>query len=99
MEFFSLIFSTEIKNNIIKWTNARYHTWNAKQKVKKCYHQVKWVDLCEDEFNTFIGIILLMGIIILPTLQDYWIASKLFGIFGVREIMSRYRFKMIKRFL
>jgi hypothetical protein len=40
-----------------------------------------------------------MGIVVLPSIEDYWTLSKLFGIDGVKEVMSRDRFKQIKRFL
>uniref|UniRef100_A0A1B6LW93 PiggyBac transposable element-derived protein domain-containing protein n=1 Tax=Graphocephala atropunctata TaxID=36148 RepID=A0A1B6LW93_9HEMI len=58
----------------------------------------KWKDLSVDELWIFIGLLLHMGIIQMPRLQDYWKQSKLF-ISVFPKYMSRDRFLAILRCL
>ena len=57
-----------------------------------------WNCLEMDELNTFLGLLLLMGIIYLPALHLYWSKDELYHcpIFG--ECMTRDRWKTILRF-
>lgn len=58
----------------------------------------KWKPISVSEFQTFIGVILLMGIIKLNRLTDYWKRHYLFD-FKLQNYMSRNRFFMILRAL
>jgi len=79
-QFFSLIFTNDLIENIKNWTNQR-----AKEKidnfVRRKQEKSLWNDITSDEMRSFIRCILTMGILKLPSLQMYWdTKSKLFSI-------------------
>jgi len=91
-EFFSLIFSEGLITNIMNWTNkkARSKIDNASRRKQK---KLLWEDITLVEMHSFIGCILTMGIMKLPSIKMYWSTqSKLFSIAGIREIMTQQRF-------
>ena len=95
LQFFSLIFSEDTVENIIKWTNVRAKSRidNANRRKQK---KAIWRDLYLEEMNTFIGCILAMGIIKLPNFEMYWSKdTRLFTVSGISELISQQRFKDI----
>ena len=94
-EFFSLIFTPELMENIRKWTDKR-----AKEKInntirrkqKKCL----WRELTLTEMKTFVGSLLTMGIVKLPNLRMYWnTQTRLFANSGIHDIITFQRFQDI----
>ena len=53
-----------------------------------------WSDLSVDEFKTWLGPYLAMGIVKQPSLRDYWDQSPLTQTPGIAEVMTRNRFFM-----
>lgn len=85
VEFFELFLNNRMMDLIIIETN-RYG--NEKNN--------NWSTLSENEFKKFLSICLLMGIMRLPTLRDYWSEKYFFGSEPVgSKFMSRNRFEDI----
>jgi len=94
-EFFSLIFSQDLVQNLADWTNLR-----AKKKIDNAKRRrdcrITWSKVTLDGMNAFIGCLLCMGIVRMPSCKMYWQQkTKLFSVAGMREILSEQRFKDI----
>jgi len=63
-------------------------------------HARKWWDVTVDEIKSFIGLLILMGILRLPRLDMYWQTSNFYiATFGISQVMTGERFEQIYRFL
>lgn len=60
---------------------------------------VHWVPVDVDEMKSFVGLLLLMGIVHKPTLPDYWSLDDLIYTPVFSQVMKRNRFYLILRFL
>ena len=58
-----------------------------------------WEHLSSEEFIAFLGIIIAMGILKLPTVRDYWCRKSIFCSTDIAAIMPRNRFEAILRHL
>jgi hypothetical protein len=95
MYYFRLFFNDELLNNIVVETN-RY----ARRKISELHLSPRsiwsrWSDVPVHEMKVFLGLIINMGIVLLPDLKDYcsseWTTQvKFFG-----DVMSRIRFLQI----
>ena len=56
---------------------------------------ISWEDISEDEMKSFVGIKLAMGIVLLPSLRDYWSTNPLLGTPGIVKGMGRNQFQSI----
>ncbi|CAG2195785.1 unnamed protein product [Mytilus edulis] len=59
----------------------------------------QWIDVTLAEMRTFIGLLLLMGIIQKPSIESYWSTNCLFNTPSFANAMSRNRFQLILKFL
>ena len=59
----------------------------------------KWRQVSKDEMRKFIGLVLHMGLVSMPTYKHYWKKDKLFQNNFFPSVMSRERFQLIMRFL
>ena len=59
----------------------------------------KWHPTCNEEMKLFIGMILLMGVHKLPTVEDYWSKSPLLHVDAISKCMPILRFKALLRCL
>ena len=57
----------------------------------------KWTPVTLVEMRAFIGLILYMGLVRLPTYEMYWSNEELFQL-GIKKVMSRDRFQLILSF-
>jgi len=94
-EFFALIFSEQVFEDLTSWTNKKASTKidnSQRRKQKKSL----WSNLSYQEMKAFVGILLAMGIIKLPNYRMYWDKlTKLFSVPGINEIMTEQRFEDI----
>lgn len=98
VDFFRLLFDEEFQNLIVQETNA-YAILVLFSSSSEQSRIANWKTLTVEEFQVFIGLLLHMGTIQLPKLQDYWKTDRLFNIPIFREQMSRNRFLLILRCL
>ena len=78
-DFFEQIWSEDTFKHIARQTNVY-----AAQKGTP-----NWEDVSEDEMKSFLGIHLAMGVVQLPSLQDYWSTHPLVGTPGIVRGMSQ----------
>ena len=65
------------------------------QKLTKRSKPHQWRPTTDEEMFTFLGIILEMGLLQMPEIDNYWSKSKLFGSEVIRNTMSRDRFELL----
>ncbi|KAL6466561.1 hypothetical protein MHYP_G00243650 [Metynnis hypsauchen] len=89
LELFQLFFSMEVVSGLCSNTNKNAAL--QKQKGKK----YKWEPVEISEFLKFCGILVFMGIIRSPRIQDYWRTDNVWQTPFVRKVMGRERFQAI----
>ncbi|XP_066517969.1 piggyBac transposable element-derived protein 4-like [Hoplias malabaricus] len=89
LELFQLFFSMETIASLCNNTNK-----NAKIKKEKG-KKYKWEPVETGEFMKFCGILVYMGIIRCPRIQDYWRSDNVWQTPFVRKVMGRERFQAI----
>lgn len=57
-----------------------------------------WQDVCYEEVLAFIGIVIAMGLVQLPSLDDYWASVGIFNNPWFRSVLSRKRFRQISKY-
>ena len=87
LEVFQLFFTTVIFGSIVEQTKSF-----ALQKGKK-------LDLCVEELMAFLGINIVMGMMHLPQVSDYWSTNKILATPWFPAIMARDRFYNLLRYL
>ena len=58
-----------------------------------------WMQITLQELKAYIGICILMGLVPLPELSDYWTSDPYFHYAPIAERISRHRFMEITRYL
>ena len=92
LALFHLTFPQKIVEILIRQTN-HYHV----QAVAKGSEETKlpWNDVVIEEMYAFLGIVIAMGIIILPEIRDYWCKSSILNLPWFSSVLSRNRFDQI----
>lgn len=85
IDYFNRYFDSEIIKKIVDETNLY-----AEQKNEK-----NWTPLTQEELQAFLGILIMMGINKLPTLELYWSSDPFFNNQEISSIMPVKRFKKI----
>ena len=101
--FFKLFFTEEIIDTIVAETNRYAHQQNANRARK----DGSWfaehgnaTDLTPEELKAFLGILILMGIIKLPSLKSRWNEDEpYFYQPNIAKVMTRDRFLAIMRYI
>ena len=63
-------------------------------------HARPWYDTTVPEMKAFVGMLIIMGIVVLPQLELYWTMSHpLIATSGIASVMPRVRFEQLFRFL
>lgn len=83
--FFSRYFSDEVMDHILEQTNLY-----ASQK-----HSPNWEPVTRADIDAFLGIIILMGIHVLPSIDLYWSSDPFFRVDEIAQVMTCKRFKKI----
>ena len=55
----------------------------------------KWYNTCVMEIDLFLGIIIAMGVHVLPSIANYWSTDSLLGVPGISSGMPIDRFKAL----
>lgn len=87
--YFELFFDVEVMDNIMIQTNKYAEQENARN----------WTPVTVNELKAFLGIIIQMGIHVLPTIEDYWSSNPLLQVVEIAETMTLQRFQKILKFL
>ena len=92
-DVFKMIITDEIFQLFVVETNRYAEQEKNKSKFKKS--RIKdWKDTNQEEMEIFIGCIMWMGIISLPSISSYWSKKNLYEN-NPRKVMSRNRFQML----
>ena len=96
LDLFSRYFTDDIWDLLVTETN-RYAASIRSQNTHT--HPRPWYDVTMEEMKAFIGVVMLMGICRLPTIEMYWSANHPLITPGISNTMPRIRFEQILRFL
>ena len=94
LECFHLFLTPEFYDDLLLQTNLY-----ANQEREAHNDTTPLTPISREELMAFIGINIAMGIISLPTLNDYWSTDPILAHAWFRTIMSRNRFRQILRFI
>jgi len=98
IEFYKLIVSDDILNNIVLETNKYAAQQKASKLVSPFSRLTKWTDTNITEISQLFGLLLWTVLVRLPSYELYWSNSPLFSTnFG--KIMSRNRFEILLQML
>ncbi|XP_007548905.1 piggyBac transposable element-derived protein 4-like [Poecilia formosa] len=88
-ELFLLFFSADTVKTICDNTN-KYAAKNQARGKK-----YKWVKINTDELYKFLGLLIYMSLVQLPSVQDYWKQNHFLSVLTPAKVMSRDRFRTI----
>ena len=92
LQLFQLFFTTELMTIVVNQTNEY-----ARLCLKEKYD--KWDKISFDELHAYFGFMVLMGMVNLPSIRDYWRKDETFNYRPLTTRISRTRFLQIHRFL
>ena len=92
-EIFSLFFTPTIMSNIVEESNKYAKQMMGEEKY------AKWTPITERELKAYFGFCILMGIVSLPSLDDYWKKDPLLNYSPISSRISRDRFRDIRRYI
>lgn len=98
IDFFLLFFDDRFLNLIVESTNEYAVTLFLSEKTHVQSRINEWKNLTVSELKTFLGLLILSGIIQLPKLTDYWSTHRFYKS-PFSKYMSRNRFLIILRCL
>ena len=94
LECFHLFLPQDFYENVLQQTNLYADQTRASE------HNIRpWIPVFIEELMAFIGLVIAMGVISLPSYRDYWSTDPVTAHFWFRRIMSQNRFMEIKRYL
>ena len=99
MDFYNLFLTDELIDLMTAETN-RYaeQEIDRHRPLRRNSRYKSWKPVDSVEMKKFIGILYLMGIVRLPTIELYWSRDVLYRFNGFTSVMSRNRFQEILRF-
>ena len=90
---FELIFDRDFINHIVVETNRYARTIMGEDRYRK------WDKVEANDMYAFFGIMIMMGLVELPSLYNYWQRDSLFHCPAIAERMARDRFLEIHKYL
>lgn len=94
LDYFMLFFCASIWDLLVVQTNI-YHGQSVSAKPSS----MPWTDVDVAEMQAFLGLVIAMGVVKLPQMEDYWSTNPILHHPWFRSVMSRDRFKQILRYL
>jgi hypothetical protein len=97
MQYFELLFNEEFVNHIVTETNCyAQHEINQQRPLRHSSRLNNWKAVTQEEMRIFVGLLLQMGPIVLPTLSHYWLTTNvLYKTSLWSSCTSRNRFQVI----
>ena len=96
---YKLFFTDYILEKIVEETNKYAAQCINSSSSTSRMHQQAWQPVSKNEVNTFIGILLIMGVVPLPEIRLYWSAKEMYANRRIKNVMKRDRFLSIPKFL
>lgn len=101
LDFFQLFITDSILETVVAQTNLFAQQYLDSHELKQRSRVQQWVKSPHNmaELRKFLALIIIMGLISYPSIEDYWVTSWPFAISTFSSIMSRDRFSLLLRFL
>ncbi|XP_017757888.1 PREDICTED: piggyBac transposable element-derived protein 4-like [Eufriesea mexicana] len=96
---YKLFFTDEILETIVEETNRYAVQCMVNAAYGRRQHQQRWNPVTTSELNTFIGILLIMGVVQVPELRLYWSNKAMYANARIKKAMKRDRFLAILKYL
>ena len=94
-DFFFLFFTPALWTTMKEETNRYAVDWAARHPRAESSHMKAWVDVTEEELQCYLALRILMGIVKLPEVKNYWSTDPLLRQPTFPANMSRDRFAQI----
>ena len=94
-DFFGLFFTPALWTTMKEETNRYAVDWAARHPRTEGSHMKAWVDVTEEELQCYLALRILMGIVKLPEVKNYWSTDPLLRQPTFPANMSRDRFAQI----
>ena len=99
IDVFNLFLTEEIISIMVNKTNKyAEQELEKKRPLRRSSRFHKWVPVNQNEMKLFLGLLLHMGRVKLPTMEHYWSSSSIYKFPFFSKIMSRNRFHLLLRF-
>ena len=93
IDTFRLFFTDELLDDIVKQTNL------YAAQVMDEHQATKWVDVTVEELLAYFGFCVLMGIVKLPSIDDYWRTDLYLHYDPIASRITRDRFREIRQYM
>ena len=101
LDFFSMLVEDKMLQNTVEQTNLFADQFLEADNIPPKSRALLWGNKVHDinELKKFISIVIIMGIVHYPSIEDYWATTWPFGTDAYSSIMKRDRFCLLLRFL
>ena len=100
IDFLKLFVTDELINTMVLDTNKYAEKEiNKHRPLKRSSCLKDWKAINADDMRNFLGILLHMGCVNLPSFEHYWSKNELYGFPVFSRVMSRNKFQLMLRFL
>lgn len=96
---YKLFFTNEILEIIVEETNRYAVQCIVNAAYGRRQHQQAWNPVAKSELNTFIGILLIMGVVQVPEIRLYWSKKAMYTNARIKKAMKRDRFLAILKYI
>lgn len=95
LDCYKLMINEELLNTIVKSTNM-YGEKQLKRTDLAHNSRIKeWYSTDINEIITFFGILIYMGVVVLPKIENYWMKNSTYTSSAISQVMSRNRYQLI----
>lgn len=99
VSLYKLFFTDNTLEMIVEETNKYAVQCLENSASNSREHQLDWKPVTKDEMNSFMGILLIMGLVLLPKIRLYWSRNVLYSNACIRKAMKRGQFISILKYL
>ncbi|XP_014612713.1 PREDICTED: piggyBac transposable element-derived protein 4-like [Polistes canadensis] len=96
---YKLFFTDYILEKIVEETNKYAAQCINNSLFISRTHQLPWKPVTKNELNTFIGILLIMGVMLSPDIRLYWSQKEMYTNLRIKNAIKRDRFLSILQYL
>jgi len=94
VDCFRLFVDDEVMNLMVDETNLNAEQAMAKGERSQYARLNDWTNTSSDEMESFLALLLWMGLVKMPSINSYWQQSKLYRNFTALQTMARNRFQL-----
>ncbi|KAL4103566.1 hypothetical protein QTP88_018927 [Uroleucon formosanum] len=98
IDFFKLFLTDEIIQLMVIETNRNAQQLLSSQRISRRSRFSSWEPVTKDDIEHFLGLLLWMGLVKMPSLSDYWNRAECYQNNVASKTMSRNKFELILRF-